>query len=195
MPLRAYGRPVILNTLVSLRKGLCYVTRSYFMTVCMSLLSGARVLGIRSHARLFCGDAVNPGRRGADRDTRRAGQNISGSGAVVYTTYQVKPSEPDPEMDVRAHCLFVCQPVPLPFPTQAHKTYQVKPSEPDPEVALMEVRTHGLFVFQPMPLPFPTQVYMKYQVKPSEPDPDMDVRTRCLMNGSAFAVNSTVMLQ
>ena len=37
----------------------------------------------------------------ADRDTRRSGQNINGSGAVVYTTYQVKLSEPDPELEAR----------------------------------------------------------------------------------------------
>lgn len=38
----------------------------------------------------------------ADRDTRRSGQNINGSGAVVYNTYQVKLSEPDPELEARA---------------------------------------------------------------------------------------------
>jgi hypothetical protein len=37
----------------------------------------------------------------ADRDTRRASQVINGSGKVTARTYEVRISEPDPELEVR----------------------------------------------------------------------------------------------
>ncbi len=40
-------------------------------------------------------------RRRADRDTRRASQVINGSGKVTARTYEVRISEPDPELEVR----------------------------------------------------------------------------------------------
>ena len=73
--------------------------RLYVLAIC------CKSVGHQVECQTSGGDASKLWRRRADRDTRRAGQNISGSGAVVYKTYQVKPSEPDPEMDVRTRCL------------------------------------------------------------------------------------------